>query len=254
MSEQSNKDLLKTIGKSFTQIATNFWVNRKNTLLNRLKQAALYAFHMFIFAWFFVGILYPIAASNPDTILLADKGVKAAINITSSFWGALVDIGTIMAGAGTVGLLWFGWIKADDWIHSKRVDIATIALQKIEELRYEVMPNINRIIENEEKCKGSTKASEADSTIDMLNKIKSQLKILKGIKVLNSQLETQRLDIQRACSVLIVCIRERESYDDTGRTWNQWISKKQSDFILIYGGGVTCPESFFDKCIDSLPY
>lgn len=128
VSDQSNKELLILIGKSSLQLVKSLWHKLHPSRVTFTHWLLNLSF-MLLNAAIMVGIAYLIVKSDPELLShFASLGAASTETQTSgsSFWDILGAIGSILAGAGTLGLLFFGWAMVDDWkrqsIFNKEID------------------------------------------------------------------------------------------------------------------------------------
>lgn len=93
------------------------------------KRADKKFFPYIIFA---IGLLYGLGFAidwNIQVGGLWDVSFKTQLETEKSAWDIVAAIGSLLAGLGTVGLLAFGWIKANDWIkaakHAQKLEFET---------------------------------------------------------------------------------------------------------------------------------
>ncbi|SBS32080.1 hypothetical protein MAQ5080_02160 [Marinomonas aquimarina] len=71
----------------------------------------------------------------PVALFFFMLGIGLAACWEWEFWDVTSSIGSLLAGTGTVGLLWFGWTKANEWMRQlqlkKAIDIIVNELQQL---------------------------------------------------------------------------------------------------------------------------
>lgn len=78
-----------------------------------------------------------------DHALTLATGVLLGVSLTvpvmsTDFVSAVSAVGSLLAGAGTVGLLLFGWLKADEWMNKMDFEKRDKILQSISEAIYDL--------------------------------------------------------------------------------------------------------------------
>lgn len=188
MLDQTNKELLSQIFKSSIQLFKQLWITYLSPRKRIVKRIAIYIFHMFVISCLFIAILYPILANNPDTVELSNnflilaKGFISESNGSAPFWNALGAIGSILAGTGTFGLLWFGWKTALSWKkaskHERHLEVLTSALVGIEEKTAELFHYMNseftfRLLQEKYRIQDSKTKINKETSFEV-NELQSQ--------------------------------------------------------------------------------
>ena len=112
----------------------------------------------------------------PVALLFFMFGIGLVASWEWEFWHVTSSIGSLLAGTGTVGLLWFGWTKANDWIHQKKSDLIVSECIRAGRLGYSLID----FYDNEVVSKVIKLALELETFIkntEELNKIRRDVAI-----------------------------------------------------------------------------
>lgn len=117
MKQSQTKELLNQLSSAFSALIKYLWIKHKPSK-NSLISSFWYLIFLIVNGSIIAGLAFLFLKSDPDMakLIISTKQDSS----TSSFWGVVAAIGSLLAGLGTVGLLVFGWVKGDSWIKQER--------------------------------------------------------------------------------------------------------------------------------------
>lgn len=132
MKQSQTKELTNQLSAAFSALIQHLWIKHKPS-----KSSLISSFWYLIFlianGLIIAGLAFLFIKSDPDMAKLIISTQQESS--TSSFWGIVSAIGSLLAGLGTVGLLAFGWVKGNEWIRqvkaSKRLDVIVLELNNL---------------------------------------------------------------------------------------------------------------------------
>ncbi|QUX96635.1 hypothetical protein C0J08_15040 [Marinomonas sp. CT5] len=132
MKQSQTKELTNQLSAAFSALIQHLWIKYRPSK-NSLISSFWYLIFLIANGSIIAGLLFLFIRSDPDMAKLIISTQQDSS--TSSFWGIVSAIGSLLAGLGTVGLLAFGWVKGSEWIRklkaSKRLDIIVLELNNL---------------------------------------------------------------------------------------------------------------------------
>ena len=158
MKQSQTKELTNQLSAAFSALIQHLWIKHRPSK-NSLISSFWYLIFLIANGSVIAGLLFLFIKSDPDMAKLIISTQQESS--TSSFWGIVSAIGSLLAGLGTVGLLAFGWVKGTEWMKQERFRRELDDLNKLLQDAY-------KIKEYSAQAKGVAKGSMQKTTDNML--------------------------------------------------------------------------------------
>lgn len=195
---------------------------------------------------FVIGLLYGLGFAidwNIQVGGLWDVSLKTQLETEKSAWDIVAAIGSLLAGLGTVGLLAFGWVKADSWIaqikSNARISLIIEASNRLiaesnslnEHLKNNVFPMFGESIgENTSALKVHGIEKVSKGCVKHTNQISIQLRTLNSSckPTTKSVIYEQFSDLTSKLNLISVHLANLEKNNLSKREFQQMIT----DFVI----------------------